>query len=79
MIVIFAIKFILSYYEFKRYNEATQGIFIIDATVSCRNGRGSYFPDLAHWLLSQSYLPEKAKCSYMRIVKERISRFNRVS
>ena len=39
----------------------------------------SYFPDLAHFLLSQSYLPEKAKRSYMRIVKERISRYNRVN
>ena len=39
----------------------------------------SQFSDSANHLLSQSYLPEKAKRSYARIVKERINRFNRVS
>ncbi|MCH5229038.1 MAG: HipA domain-containing protein, partial [Muribaculaceae bacterium] len=39
----------------------------------------SIFPDMTNHLLNQSYLPEKAKRSYARIVKERINRFNRVS
>ena len=39
----------------------------------------SQFPDISSHLLSQSYLPEKAKRSYARIVKERINRFNRIS
>ena len=39
----------------------------------------SQFPDLANHLLNQSYLTEKAKRSYARIVKERINRFNIVS
>ena len=38
----------------------------------------SIFPDMTNHLLNQSYLPEKAKLSYERIVKERINRFNRV-
>ena len=37
------------------------------------------FPDLSNRLLHQSFLPEKARRSYARIVKERISRFNRES
>ncbi|MCH5240759.1 MAG: HipA domain-containing protein [Muribaculaceae bacterium] len=39
----------------------------------------SQFPDLANNLLKQSYLPEKAKRNYARIVTERINRFNRIS
>lgn len=39
----------------------------------------SYFPDAANHLLNQSFLTEKLKRSYVRIVKERISRFNRLS
>ena len=38
----------------------------------------SLFPDMTNYLLNQSYLTEKAKRSYARIVKERINRFNRV-
>lgn len=36
------------------------------------------FPEMSNRILSLSYLPEKAKRNYARIVKERINRFNRV-
>jgi serine/threonine-protein kinase HipA len=36
-------------------------------------------PEAAKCLIGQSFLPEKAKRNYIRIVNERISRFNRTS